>query len=84
MVISKDYRLRYISLPSLNSTGDYMPDVCPICLNIIDQDEIYTLNKDLINAINTGALEEFSELEDAMYHGMYCAACCKQFINEEQ
>jgi len=49
------------------------------CSNTIDQEEIYTMNKDLIDAINTGELEEFSDLQDAMYQGMYCASCCREF-----
>jgi len=52
---------------------------CGNCANQIDQEEIYTMNKDLIDAINTGELEEFSDLQDAMYQGMYCASCCREF-----
>ena len=55
---------------------------CHNCQDSIDQDEINALNKTLIFAIDSG-LEEFSDLEEAMYHGMYCAKCCKEFIAKE-
>lgn len=57
---------------------------CSNCSNTIDQEEIYMLNKELINAIDTGELEEFTDLQDAMYQGMYCGACCREFNSTHQ
>jgi len=56
---------------------------CKNCNNTIDHEALYELNKELVDGVNTGTKEVLTDLEEAMYHGMYCSSCCKQFISEE-
>jgi len=53
--------------------------LCGNCKASINQEEVYLMNKDLINSIDSGELEEFTDLQDAMYQGMYCGDCCRGF-----
>jgi len=57
---------------------------CKNCNAVIDHEALYELTKELVDGVNTGVKEDLTDLEEAMYHGMYCAKCCKQFISEEQ
>lgn len=52
---------------------------CHKCNSTINQEELLKLNKKLIKAVDSGVKEDLTDLEDAMYQGMYCAACCKAF-----
>jgi len=52
---------------------------CGNCSNQINFEEIHTLNKELIEGVNAGTIEDMTDLQEALYHSMYCGVCCREF-----